>query len=278
MPTRRRTGASDPCLPRYEERPAPAGLKEHVACCWSFEVPARSEPFRHAIIPDGMVSVVLAAGQRPARLTVGGPCATASWVDLHPGDSFSGVRLLPGAAQVLLGVPARALQARPQPLSTVNPQLARALGGLLATAHSTPEVFAAMAQGLVLRLRGAGAPPHDAIIRRCVLELMRTHGNARIGELAQEAGISERQLRRRFLSAVGLNPKAFSRTIRVRAACIHLATFPAAPLASIAQEAGFADQAHLSREFAAVFGSPARALAGLLRGYAHGQFHTVATS
>lgn len=243
-----------------------------MACCWSFEIPQGCEPFRHAIIPDGMVSLVV----NSLRLVVRGPCATAAWVTLHPGDTFRGVRLLPGASSALLGVPARSLLGRSEPLTAFNPQLAQDLGRCLAGAGSNLEVFAAIDR--LLAPLAACAPPVDPIIRSCVTELTRSCGNARIGELAQEARISERQLRRRFLSVVGLSPKQLSRLIRVRAACIHVALFPQASLAGIAQEAGYADQAHLSREFAAVFGSPARGLSALIRGYAHGRFQSLPAS
>jgi transcriptional regulator GlxA family with amidase domain len=112
----------------------------------------------------------------------------------------------------------------------------------------------------------------DPAVLRAVAELERTRGAAPVSRLATQAAIGERQFRRRFLDAVGLTPKQLARVIRVRSACIHLAVSAQATLASIAHEAGYADQAHFSRELREVFGSPARALSALIRGYAHGRF------
>lgn len=258
--------------PRYEELPPPAALAAYIACCWSFEIPPGTEPFAHALIPDGSVHVVLArlAALPLHRVVVRGPTATARWVTLQPGDAFRGVRLRPGASEALLGIAPGALDGQSLPLTSVHPPLAASLDAPLAAARTAEEIHGALTQGLALL--ASGARPPDPVIRSCVMELLDTHGNARIGELAQAAGISERQLRRRFLSAVGLTPKHFSRSIRVRAACITLAQSPSASLASVALEAGYADQAHLSREIAAVFGSTARGLAAMIRGYAHSRF------
>jgi AraC-like DNA-binding protein len=262
--------------PRYEELPPPPALADHVQCCWSFEIPVAARPFRHAIIPDGTVSLVLA--HRPAAalrlLTITAPCATARWITVSPGDSFRGIRLLPGASSALLGIAAGAFAIPSQPLADLHPVLAARLKTALAAAHTTPQVFAALARELAPGTPCTAAP--DRMLQRAITRLMCTHGNARIGPLARTAGISERQLRRRFQAAVGLSPKQFSRALRVRAACIRIVLSPGASLAAIAQDAGYADQAHLSREFSAVFGSQARGLSALLRGYAHSRFQTPA--
>ena len=89
---------------------------------------------------------------------------------------------------------------------------------------------------------------------------------ARVEALAGELGLSERQLRRRFHAAAGYGPKTLQRVLRFR-------RFLAASredLARAALEAGYADQAHLSRECARLAGtSPgrlARGRSGLIRG------------
>jgi AraC-like DNA-binding protein len=260
--------------PHYEELPPDAALAGHVQCCWSFEIPEGVRSFQHAIIPDGTVSLVLA--HKPAYslrlLTVIGPCATARWIGVNAGDTFRGIRLLPGASSTLLGIAPEVLGSHSRPLADVHPALAARLEDALAMAQTAPQVFAAMMRELAPLAARAGAG--DRILRRAVARLMLAHGNARIGPLARAAGISERQLRRRFHTAVGLTPKQLSRALRVRAACIRLVLSPGASLSQIALDAGYADQAHLSREIAAVFGSHARGLSALLRSYAHSRFET----
>ncbi|KZB79668.1 hypothetical protein AVL48_14770 [Amycolatopsis regifaucium] len=78
---------------------------------------------------------------------------------------------------------------------------------------------------------------------------MRTALAAPISDHAAAAGLYERQLRRRFLVAVGLSPKAYTRVLRLHQA-MALARSSAAPCwAGIAIRSGFYDQPHMLAEF-----------------------------
>ena len=73
-------------------------------------------------------------------------------------------------------------------------------------------------------------------------------------------GIGDRQLRRRFADAVGYGPKTLERVLRFQR-FLALAAREAAPdLARLALEAGYADQAHLTRECSRLAGLPPAAL------------------
>ena len=65
---------------------------------------------------------------------------------------------------------------------------------------------------------------------------------------AAAVGCSERQYRRRFLRALGLGPAAWLRVRRWEATVQGLLAPDAAPLAVLAADHGYADQAHLARE------------------------------
>jgi methylphosphotriester-DNA--protein-cysteine methyltransferase len=75
--------------------------------------------------------------------------------------------------------------------------------------------------------------------------------------LADELGFSERQLRRRFHAAVGYGPKTLQRVLRFRR---FLARADAGEdLSRAALDAGYADQAHLTRDCARLSGlTPSR--------------------
>lgn len=84
--------------------------------------------------------------------------------------------------------------------------------------------------------------------------LAQTGGNTRIASLATEIGWSRKHLVGRFRSELGLTPKSVARMLRFHRAC-GLARSGIAPgWAGIAAESGYADQAHLVREFAALAG------------------------
>jgi transcriptional regulator GlxA family with amidase domain len=80
-----------------------------------------------------------------------------------------------------------------------------------------------------------------------------------VPELAAAVGLGERQLRRRFAAAVGYGPKTFARVARFRRALYLVRA--GEPLAAAAAGAGYADQAHMTREVGALAGRTPGALA-----------------
>jgi transcriptional regulator GlxA family with amidase domain len=73
--------------------------------------------------------------------------------------------------------------------------------------------------------------------------------------------VSERQLRRRFADAVGYAPKTLQRVLRFqRFLVLARAAGASADLARLAFAAGYADQAHLTRECRRLAGLPPAAL------------------
>lgn len=74
-------------------------------------------------------------------------------------------------------------------------------------------------------------------------------GNVRIAELAREVGWSRRHLAEKFRAETGLSPKAAARVIRFERACDRLRGPRRPPLAQVATDAGYVDQAHFSRDF-----------------------------
>jgi AraC-like DNA-binding protein len=81
-----------------------------------------------------------------------------------------------------------------------------------------------------------------------------TSGGARITALAKEIGWSRKHLVDRFRSELGLSPKPVARIMRFHQACRLARTGEEHGWAGIAAESGYADQAHLAREFAVLAG------------------------
>ena len=84
--------------------------------------------------------------------------------------------------------------------------------------------------------------------------LARSAGGVRITALAKEIGWSRKHLVNRFRSELGLAPKPIGRMMRFHHACRLARGEARSGWAGIAAESGYADQAHLVREFSTLAG------------------------
>nr|WP_282600052.1 helix-turn-helix domain-containing protein [Patulibacter sp. SYSU D01012] len=106
--------------------------------------------------------------------------------------------------------------------------------------------------------RAEGAAPVDPAVRAVVARA--GAGPVAVAELAHRVGLSERQLRRRFLEHVGYGPRTLHRVLRLQRLLDRAIAAPDEGLAALAAHAGYADQAHLAREARALAGTTAAAL------------------
>jgi AraC-like DNA-binding protein len=206
----------------YRELPPPRDLAHSLACVWT------SVARGGRILPDGCVDIVWDG----CELVVAGPATSAGERAPAPGTPVFGVRFRLGAAGAGLGLPAEELTDLRVPLAELWPD-----------GDAVREAAAARGlPGLIDALRRRPPAVADRLTRAAVLRLP----GARVSALGDELGISERQLRRRFADAVGYGPKTLARILRFQR-FLELAT-PAGDLARLAFDAGYADQAHLTRE------------------------------
>jgi AraC-like DNA-binding protein len=213
----------------YRERPPTAAASPHVLCTWTQVV---AGPHVQHVLPDGCVDVLVS----DAGVVIAGPATAAVDVPLAAG-TITAVRLRPGHAAAALGVPASALVDRELALTDVVPgELGRRL------------VDAADRAALLEVAFGAARP--EPMIGVALAWLVR-HPDRPVHELAARLAVSPRQLQRRVVAAVGYPPKTFQRIARLQR-LLALARRAPAPLARLALQAGFSDQAHMTREVAAL--------------------------
>nr|WP_284745865.1 helix-turn-helix domain-containing protein [Amycolatopsis sp. RTGN1] len=262
----------------YEEAAPPAPLAGVARCVWRS---ASAGPKR--IVPDGCLDLVVGDG----GVFIAGP-DTAAWSSVtRPGAELRGVRFTPGRAPAVLGVAADELRDRRVSLDEVWGHAGEVLAERLLSGELTP------AQAVASRLPEVG--PADQAVAALIARL--DAGAARVAEAAamvtgagrdgvspaqaaallarpgtphnapevaaarlEDPGpfaVSERRLRRRFVQAVGYGPATYLRVTRFQRA---VALAPRVPgLAALAAAAGYADQAHLSRDCRALTGLTPRA-------------------
>jgi AraC-like DNA-binding protein len=246
----------------YNERPPVRALAGLVSSVWIQQVAPDAQPYTHRNIPNGGVELLCRVGAVPRAV---GPLTGPLVEVLEPGTTVVGVRFHPGAAPSVLGLPASALVDLTLDVDELWGPPGVALGELVDAAPS-PEAALAVVQGkLVDRLADAAVP--DPLVSEAVRQLRwRTED---VGSLTSSLYISERQLRRRCQAAVGLAPKPLHRMLRFQgflALAQHAIAQGKAPtddgLALLAAEAGYADQAHLSRECVRLTGVTPRTFLG----------------
>jgi AraC-like DNA-binding protein len=228
-------------MPAYRELPAPPGLERQVACVWE------SGGTATRVLPDACVDIVWSQG----RLIVAGPATAPVLAPETPGQGRFGVRFRVGLAGSALGLPASELLDESVPVAEVWGASGERLEDRVAGADAPLDALVA---GVAERIADA----REDVVRGAVLRVR--EGDAGVAGLARAAALSERQLLRRFERAVGYGPRTLRRVLRLQR-FLTLAR-SGGSLARLAADAGYADQAHLTRECGALTGlTPAALLA-----------------
>jgi AraC-like DNA-binding protein len=239
----------DVLTPGYREFAPGAALAGEIQCLWAgVSPPAGRRPT--LVLPDACIDLIWQSG---AGAFVAGP-DTGPVSDARPaGTVLVGVRFRPGAGGAALGLPLSELL----DLRVDADDLPGLPRGLL-PGSLTPQEALRRLTGLAADL--VTERPAD----RMVLEAARLldRPGARAERVAARLDIGERQLRRRCQAAVGYGPRMLHRVLRFRRFVARLDAAPGrADLAGIAVAAGYADQAHLTRESTSLAGLPPAALA-----------------
>jgi AraC-like DNA-binding protein len=168
------------------------------------------------------------------------------------GEPQTGIqlRLTWRGSRALLGVPAGQLAGDVVDLDTLLGRATDRLLDRLAAAPDWPRRFALLdAELAAIGARGRGERGVLPEVGYAWDRLEETGGNLRIADLAREVGWSRRHLAEKFRAETGLAPKAAARVIRFERACDRLRGRERPPLAQVAADGGYVDQAHLSRDF-----------------------------
>ncbi len=240
--------------PGYLEWPAPAGLRHAIACLWAQVTPDGAADRDALVLPDACSDLIWEPGR---GAYVAGPDTGPVHTVMKAGTVVIGVRFRPSAGGPALGVPLSELRDQRVELEDLRRRDARRLPGTL-----DPDTAATRALELAGALVADG-DPDPAATRAAVLL---ADPRARAEDIAAEVGLSMRQLRRRCHTTVGYGPKTLQRVLRFRRFVARIdAGLPNGQdthdLAALAARAGFADQAHLTRECRALAGLTLAALA-----------------
>jgi AraC-like DNA-binding protein len=236
--------------PGYQEWLPPAGLRESLACLWVRVIAADGGASVTDVLPDGCADLIWQSGR---CAYVAGPDTGPAPAELPAGTIVVGARFRPGAGGPALGLPLAQLRDQRVDLADCLPRLASQLPADLPGDTALERVTRLSAQ-----LASDGPP--DPVVRHGTRLL--AGGRTSVTQLCTELSVSDRQLRRRFDAAAGYGPKTLHRVLRFRQVLEVLwsADRPL-DLAALAIQAGYADQAHLTRETTRLAGRPPATLA-----------------
>jgi len=238
--------------------PVAAALAPYVASVTAYDVDLGA-PGVHRGLPGTTLTFVLPVGEPLDVGWQGRPdtreqrWSTVSGLHAHPAEihhdgTQTGVQLAltTAGARALLGMPAAELAGELLELADVVPGL-RHLPEQLA--ESAPEDRERRVQQVLLRqLAQIGAPGPRAEVGRALARL--TRGDA-VQEVADDVGYSRRHLGALVRAECGLTPRDVRRLGRFERSRAQIGR---RPLAAVAHACGYADQAHLTRDWVELAG------------------------
>lgn len=256
-----------------EFRPA-AALGAEIECYWSIGGAPEIDAPIERILPDGCVEAIFhldepfrefaedgRSRRQPANLVVG-PATRFLLIQPPSRVRTVGIRFRPAGARFLLPIPMHTIAGRSAPIDDLLGPAGRRLRESAGDAADAEGAVSALEREMLDRLRLRPSPT-GARIGSMVGAILRSRGRLPVAELARRAGLSARQIERRFLDEVGLTAKALSRLARFQAvmgAATGRADRTSFDWAGLAFDCGYSDQAHLIREFREFSGETPRSL------------------
>lgn len=205
----------------YRERPSVGG-----AVVWT----AVAEPGEARILPDGCMDLMWDG----VDVMIAGPDTEVFVYSRRPGATLTGLRFAPGVAPRLIGAPAHQFVNARVPLDAVWPGAD--------VARLRDELCEAKRVSAILEALARRADP-DARTQAIAAGARR---GVPVSAIAEDANLSARQLQRLCRDAFGYGAKTLARILRFGRA-LDLAR-AGREFALVAADAGYADQAHFTRE------------------------------
>lgn len=243
---------------RYTEIKPAIQLARFIECYWTLEsdgntgAPPPCEP----ILPDGCVELILNFGaqfvehydgkvrRQPVNFLVG---QMTRPMLIAPTGSVCviGIRFHPGGTLPFFRLPMHEMTNSTVELGVINNNLAR---GLFERAGQELSLLQKVRAVETCLNEWARNSRQDSWILDLAANIVNEAGQVSVDTLASNAGVSARQLERRFLQEVGVAPKLLCRILRFQRIFRSIDENDGR-WATVAADCGYYDQAHLIRDF-----------------------------
>ncbi len=251
---------------QHQEIEPPEELRDAIKCFWHNSIDFGERPATFEVVPDGYAEIIFHFGS---------PCSVSCQGGWQPLPSpflmgllnqpvlltaqnrleVIGIRCFPWTVFELLGLPAGqdGVRILEHPIAQLQPALTQWVqAGKLAQALAQVTQYFVQARSRVAA---------DRLLRQAGEAMRAGGGTLPVSQVAAAAHATVRTLERRFKQAAGYTVKDVSSLMRFEQVRNYLWRQPGANLAGLAQELGYTDQAHLSREFRRYSGTTPAAFA-----------------
>ncbi len=239
---------------QHQEFEPPEQLRDTIKCFWYNRRDFGEQPSSFEVLPDGYAEIVFHFGSvcniscngvwrsLPSPFLMGllnQPVLVCAKNCLQ----IIGVRCFPWTVFDLLGLPSSKDGARisEHSLARLQPML-----GELIQAGRIAEALARLKQYF---LDARSRIAIDSMLFKAGIAMRKANGTLPVSQVAAAAHATVRTLERKFKQSSGYTVKDVSGLIRFEQVRNQLWLYPESHIADLAQELGFTDQSHLSREF-----------------------------
>ncbi|WP_143305627.1 helix-turn-helix domain-containing protein [Chitinophaga vietnamensis] len=248
---------------QHEEFAPPEALQDAIRCFWYNREDFGAASVSFEVVPDGYAEIIFYFGEMtrgaalqplPSPFIMG---LLNQPVVFHATGLLEiiGVRCYPWTVFDLLGLPATkdGLQIFEHPVSRLQ--------SVLNTYMREGKIAAALAQVKAYFLDARMHIAADTMLFKAGAAMRKANGAMPVSQVAAAAHTTVRTLERKFKQSSGHTVKDVSGLIRFEQVRNQLWHHPDTNIAGLAQELGYADQAHLSKEFKRYSGTTPAAFA-----------------
>jgi AraC-like DNA-binding protein len=252
----------------HEFKPNP-NLAPFVECFWTLDSDTSVDQVQtnpaevvqpERILPDGCVELILNFGAQfreqkddgqqepqPMRFLVG-QMTQPMLISPNGRVELVGIRFHPGGTLPFFRVDMQELTNRVVELGALSRDLEHRFVSRMDEARSLPSMSLKIVMLEELLTKMLCDSKHDSRLIGLAAKIVARGGQMTVSELADDAGVSSRQLERRFLSEVGIGPKLLCRILRFQQV-FRAVERNDSGWAAVATDCGYYDQAHLIRDF-----------------------------
>jgi AraC-like DNA-binding protein len=235
-------------------------LESFVKCYWTLEVPAKKDPQRQLIIPDGCIEMIFILGDDVKRYTsedkfiiqpremVLGQITEPFFIEPTGYVNSFAVRFYPHGFANFVPIPIKKLANKETPVESLfGEEPSKALRQKIIQATDTKKRIAIVETFLLEKLNDQTTI--DNIVKTTIDTILLTKGSTSINTILRDDLSKRRQLERKFMKQIGISPKQLGKVIRLQTALKMLLNRRSENLTEIAYESEYYDQAHFIKDF-----------------------------